>query len=170
MSTLIKSLLDFSRLGHNTKLTLVDCKSLIDVVMLDLGTMIKNSNTEIEVSEMPTLNIYEVEIRQVFQNLITNAVKFQKEGTRPKIKIHSKKINDIWQFCVNDNGIGINPLYFERIFDIFQRLHTNDKYEGNGIGLSNCKKIIESHHGKIWVESTPEQGTSFYFTIPNLTL
>ena len=170
MSMLVKALLNFSRLGHNAKLSLVDCKDLIDVVVSDLGTMIKKSNAIIEVFEMPKLNVYEVEIRQVFQNLITNAIKFQNESTQPVIKITSEKMENGWKFCVSDNGIGINPMYYERIFDIFQRLHTSDKYEGNGIGLSNCKKIIESHQGKIWVESKPGVGTTFYFTIPNLTL
>jgi PAS domain S-box-containing protein len=169
MSILIKSLLDFSRLGHNTKLTFVDCKNLIDGVIADLETMIKTSNAVIEVFEMPQLNVYEIEIRQVFQNLITNAIKFRKENTQPKIQIRSEKIDDGWKFAVCDNGIGINPAYFERIFDIFQRLHSSDKYEGNGIGLSNCKKIIQSHQGKIWVESN-QQGTTFYFTIPNLII
>lgn len=170
MSLLIKSLLDFSRLGHNTNLAFVDSKKLVDVVMLDLETMIKTSDTEIEVFEMPKLNVYEVEIRQVFQNLISNAIKFRKENTRARIQIRSEKLKEGWKFSVNDKGIGIDPVYFERIFDIFQRLHSSEKYEGNGIGLSNCKKIIQSHQGKIWVESDPEQGTTFYFTIPNLTI
>ena len=170
MSILIKSLLDFSRLGHNTKLTFVDCKKLVEVVISDLETIIKTSNAVIEVFEMPSLNVYEIEIRQVFQNLITNAIKFRKENTRSRIKIRSEKVNDEWKFSFNDNGIGISPVYYERIFDIFQRLHTNEKYEGNGIGLSNCKKIIEAHQGKIWVESNPLEGTTFYFTIPNLII
>ncbi|MBA3705624.1 MAG: GHKL domain-containing protein, partial [Bacteroidetes bacterium] len=170
MNLLIKSLLDFSRLGHSTNLAFVDCRNLIDVVISDLEIMIKTSNAVIEVFEMPHLNVYEIEIRQVFQNLITNAIKFRKENIQPKIKIYSEKINDGWKFSVCDNGIGINSIYFERIFDIFQRLHTSEKYEGNGIGLSNCKKIIESHQGKIWVESNAQQGSTFNFTISNLTI
>ena len=168
MSILIKSLLDFSRLGRNTKLTYVDCKTLIDDVIADLDTMIKTSNAVIEVTEMPKLNVYETEIRQVFQNLITNAIKFQKKDTQPKIQISSEKINEKWKFSVSDNGIGIAPVHFERVFDIFQRLHTNEEYEGNGIGLANCKKIVQLHQGEIWVESNPVQGTIFYFTIPIL--
>jgi len=169
MKMLVTSLLDFSRLGHNTKLSFVDCNALVRVVISDLETMIRTSSAEVAVFEMPHLNVYEVEIRQVFQNLIVNAIKFRKEGSRPRIEIRSKKIGDGWEFSVADNGIGISPVHFERIFDIFQRLHTDEEYKGNGIGLSNCKKIVESHQGTIRVESAPQQGSTFYFTIPNLT-
>jgi light-regulated signal transduction histidine kinase (bacteriophytochrome) len=106
----------------------------------------------------------------LFQNLITNAIKFQKKNNRPKIKISSEKTSDKWTFSIHDNGIGISSVHFERIFIIFQRLHTDEEYEGNGIGLSNCKKIVDLHHGKIWVESNLGKGSTFYFTIPNLTL
>jgi len=166
MSILIKSLLDFSRLGHNLKSTNVDFKRLIEDVIADLETLIKTSKTIIEVSEMPELNVYEAEIREVFQNLITNAIKFRRKGVGPKIQIISKKINEYWKFSVSDNGIGVESAHFERIFIIFQRLHTNEEYEGNGIGLANCKKIVQLHLGKIWVESNLGQGSTFHFTIP----
>ena len=170
MSMVIKSLLDFSRLGHNTKLTNVDCKTLIGDVIADLETIIKTSNATIEVTEMPKLNVYETEMRQVFQNLITNAIKFHKKDTPPEIQVRAKKINGNWKFSISDNGIGIAPVHFERVFDIFQRLHTSEEYEGNGIGLANCKKIVQLHQGKIWVESKLGQGTTFHFTIANLTV
>jgi signal transduction histidine kinase len=171
MNMLIKSLLDFSRLGQNTKLTYVNCKELIDDVIADLEGTIKTSNTVISVTEMPCLNLYETEIRQVFQNLLSNAIKFRKKNTQSKIQVSSEKINGKWKFSVRDNGIGIAPEYFERIFMIFQRLHTNeDEYEGNGIGLANCKKIVQLHGGEIWVESVAGEGTTIYFTIPNPTL
>ena len=168
MSILIKSLLDFSRLGHNKTLTYVDCKELLDDVISDLETMIKTSNAIIEVAEMPKLNVYETEIRQVFQNLITNSIKFQKKNAQARIKIYAENINEKWKFSVSDNGIGIAPAYFERIFDIFQRLPTKESYEGSGIGLANCKKIVQLHQGEIDVESTSEEGTTVHFTIPNL--
>jgi light-regulated signal transduction histidine kinase (bacteriophytochrome) len=132
--------------------------------------MIKDSKTTIEVTDMPILNVYETEIRQVFQNLITNAIKFRKADSPPKIQIRSEQIDEKWKFSVCDNGIGIAPIHFERIFDIFQRLHTNEEYEGNGIGLANCKQIVQLHQGQIGVESILGQGTTFYFTIPRLTL
>jgi len=170
MSVLVKSLLDFSRLGRNTKLSLVDSKALVQAVISDLQTMIRTSNAQIELSEMPHLVAYEVELRQVFQNLIINAIKFRRNDFQPRIEIRSEKVPSGWEFSVADNGIGIDPVHFERIFDIFQRLHTDEEYEGSGIGLSNCKKIVESHQGSIRVESAPENGSTFYFTIPNLEL
>jgi len=168
MSTLIKSLLDFSRLGRNTKLSFVDCNALVQVVISDLQTMIRTTNADIEVFELPRLNVYEVDLRQVFQNLIVNAIKFRAEHSRPRIEIRSEKTAAGWQFSVADNGIGIAPVHFERIFDIFQRLHSNEEYEGSGIGLSNCKKIVELHQGTIRVESSPQRGSTFYFTIADL--
>lgn len=170
MSMLVKALLDFSRLGRDRKLTYVDCKKLLDNVISDIQDMIKKSNATIDVLEMPSLNIYEVEVSQLFQNLITNAIKFQENGAKPIVRISSKKLNDKWQFSVGDNGIGIAPVHFGRIFDIFQRLHTNTEYEGNGIGLANCKKIVELHQGEIWVESVQGKGTTFNFTIPQLAI
>ena len=169
MSNLIKSLLGFSRLGNNKKLTQVDCKELMDVVISDLEIMIKTYNAVIKVSQMPKLNAYETEIRQVFQHLIINAIKFHKTDTFPKIKIWSEKLNEKWRFSISDEGVGIAPAHFETVFDIFQRLNADDEYEGNGIGLANCKKIVQLHQGEIWVESSPTQ-TTFHFTISNLTV
>ena len=169
MSNLIKSLLGFSRLGNNKKLTQVDCKELMDVVISDLEIMIKTYNAVIKVSKMPTLNAYETEIRQVFQHLIINAIKFHKKDTSPKIRVWSEKLNEKWRFSISDEGVGIAPAHFETVFDIFQRLNADDQYEGNGIGLANCKKIVQLHQGEIWVESSPTQ-TTFHFTISNLTV
>ncbi|MEI7725407.1 MAG: ATP-binding protein [Bacteroidota bacterium] len=169
MSMLIKSLLDFSRLGQNSKIVNVDCKKLINDVIADLDHLIRTSNAGIKVSDMPVLNMYESEMREVFQNLITNAIKFRKKETSPKIQIRSEKVNDIWRFSVADNGIGIGPAHFEDVFVIFKRLHCQKEgYEGNGIGLANCKKIVLLHKGEIWIKSTLGQGTTFYFTIPDL--
>jgi PAS domain S-box-containing protein len=169
MSNLIKSLLGFSRLGNNKKLTQVDCKELVDVVISDLEGMIKTYSAVIKVSKMPKLNAYETEIRQVFQHLIINAIKFHKKDTSPKIKIWSEKLDEKWRFSISDEGVGIAPAHFESVFDIFQRLNAEDEHEGNGIGLANCKKIVQLHQGEIWVESSPTQ-TTFHFTISNLTV
>ena len=165
MRILIKSLLDFSRLGRNRSFEYIDCRKLINEAIADLNSMIKASNAIIEISEMPTLSLYQIEVRELFQNLIMNAIKFQKQGQQPIIQIQCEEIDNVWKFSIIDNGIGIDPIYFERIFDIFQRLHTNDEYEGTGIGLANCKKIVQLHQGEIWLESTIGKGTSFYFTI-----
>lgn len=169
MTALINSLLEFSRLGRNKKLVFADSKQLIDSVIADLHTMINTSNATIEVTEMPKLFIYEIEFRQLFQNLIANAIKFRRKDISPEIQIHSERINGTWKFSVTDNGIGIAPVHFDRIFDIFQRLHASeDEFEGKGIGLAYCKKIVQLHLGEIWVEPAAEAGTTFHFTIPNL--
>ena len=168
MSLLINSLLVFSQLGQNRKLALVDLKKVIDDVISDHEDLIKSTNTIIETSGMPILNIYETEMRQLFQNLITNSIKFQRGDLQPRIKIWAEKIDSKWQFAIQDNGIGIEPIYYEKIFDIFQRLHDRTEYAGSGIGLANCKKIVQLHQGDIWLESILDKGTVFYFTIPNL--
>jgi light-regulated signal transduction histidine kinase (bacteriophytochrome) len=102
----------------------------------------------------------------VFQNLISNAIKFRKPDTQPIITISVKKDDSTFTFSVKDNGIGIEKNYYERIFVIFQRLHNQKEFPGSGIGLAHCKKIIEMHGGEIWVESEPGRGSTFYFTIP----
>jgi signal transduction histidine kinase len=170
MASLINSLLQFSRLGHNVKLTRVNCRQLVDNVIADLASVITASGSVIEVGELPELMLYETEIRQLFQNLILNAVKFRKKETKPVIQIRSEKVNEKYRFSVSDNGIGIAPEHFERIFDIFQRLSNNRESSGSGIGLAYCKKIARLHHGEIWVESQPGQGSTFYFTLPILTI
>jgi light-regulated signal transduction histidine kinase (bacteriophytochrome) len=170
MSTLVRGLLGFSRLGRDKKLVNADCKKTVRDVIADLEHLIKTTATIISVGELPRLNIYETELRQVFQNLIVNAIKFKKKDVPSLIQIGCKKLEEEWQFNVTDNGIGINSKYFERIFYIFQRLHTDGEYEGYGIGLATCKKIVEQHGGKIWIESKEGSGSTFYFTISNLNL
>ena len=168
MILLLDSLLDFSRLGRNLKLTNVDCKKLINTVIADLETMITTSGAGIEVADMPKLAVYESEFSQLFQNLIINAIKFRRKDTPPKIKISSEQLNTAWKFSVSDNGIGIAAKNFDKIYDIFQRLHSNSEYQGNGIGLAFCRKIVQLHKGEIWVESTLGKGSTFHFTISNL--
>ncbi|HXA02595.1 MAG TPA: ATP-binding protein [Cytophagaceae bacterium] len=168
MSTLTKALLDFSRLGRDRKLSFVNCSELIKDVIADLENMIRSSGAIITIGKMPEVNVYETEMRQVFQNLITNAIKFRHKDIKPEINIYSQRIGNKWKFSVTDNGIGIEQEHFERIFHIFQKLHPNDKYEGNGIGLANCKKIVEIHEGEISVESISGKGSTFGFTISRL--
>ena len=141
---------------------------IVDEVLGDLELLIKEKQAEIKVGYLPQLEAIPGQMRQVFQNLITNAIKFRKKDLQLKIQISSEKINDKWRFCVSDNGIGIAPADFERVFEIFQRLHSNEEYEGSGIGLANCKKIIHLHRGEIWIDPKREEGTTFYFTIANL--
>ena len=166
MAMMIKSLLDFSRLNNQKELVTVNLKTLVNEVIADLDNVIRKSGTNIEVSEMPELKVYEAEMRQLFQNIIANAIKFHRKDIPPEIKISAEKINKKWKFSIADNGIGIARAHFERVFEIFKRLNTNVEYAGYGIGLPKCRKIVQMHKGEIWIESTLEEGTTFYFTIP----
>lgn len=165
MKILIKNLLDYSRIGNNKELECVDCNKILENVMADLGTAIAETHATIKWDELPVITGYPTEIKQLFQNLITNGIKFRKKEVIPEINISVQKYEGFWQFAVKDNGIGIDEKHNEKIFIIFQRLHTRSEYEGSGIGLSHCKKIVELHKGRIWVESKPGEGSTFYFTI-----
>ncbi len=168
MSALIKGLLSFSRLGTGRVLTQIDCAQMLAAIRQDLQASIEEKNAHFDVEELPTLVGFELELRQVFQNLISNALKFN-DPTRPiKITITCKQLPEGYLFCIRDNGIGIEAKDFQRIFDIFQCLHVRGKYEGTGIGLSNCRKIVELHGGEIWVESQVGVGSAFFFRIPFL--
>lgn len=171
MYTLISSLSDYAKLGLNKTLRLVSFKELIDNVISDLGAAIKSTGAQIQVSEMPVMNAYEIEIHQLFLNLISNAIKFHNKDVAPLVKVMSEKTGDIWKFSVVDNGIGISPDQFSQLFTMFKRLHSDEKeFEGKGIGLTLCKKIVELHQGQIWVESNKDQGVTFCFTIPLLVV
>lgn len=165
MKTLITDLLDYSRIGKKKELKTIDCNKLIENVIADLHIAIQESQVEIQKENLPVVNGYSTEMKQLFQNLISNAIKFRKKEVSPKIHISSQPVNGGWEFSVEDNGIGIAEEHSERIFVIFQRLHSRSEYEGTGIGLSHCKKIVELHGGKIWVHSRPGEGSSFHFTI-----
>jgi light-regulated signal transduction histidine kinase (bacteriophytochrome) len=135
-------------------------------------TTIQRDNIEakgasIQVDPLPALYVHRLPITQVFQNLIGNGLKYAKTGVAPQISIKAIKQEDNWLFSVQDNGIGIDKEYYDKIFVIFQRLHTRDQYGGTGIGLSIVKKIIENLGGRIWVESEVNQGSTFYFTLPH---
>jgi PAS domain S-box-containing protein len=171
MSGLINTLLEYSRIGRDRKLVHVDSKTVVKSVLTDLHYLIDGANARVDIGELPSLTLYEVEFRQLLQNLIINAVKFRKENRDPIVAIDSEKTDGIWKFSVSDNGIGIDPLHYDKIFEIFQRLHAHEaEYEGKGVGLAFCKKIVQLHNGEIWVESTPGEGSVFYFTIPEFSI
>jgi len=165
MSNLIFDLLEYSRIGKDVSKSVIDCDKLVHEILTDMTTAIKESKAEIHVSKLPVVNGYSY-LKFLFQNLLGNAIKFHKAGTHPIIHISAIDKGPKFQFLIKDNGIGIEKIYHERIFIIFQRLHSRAEYEGTGIGLSQCKKIVELHGGKIWVESEPGKGTTFIFTIP----
>lgn len=167
MRLLVKDLLDFSRIGNEKVLTDVDCNTILKDIIKDNQDLITEAKTHITYPTLPIIRGSEVGLRQLFQNLISNAVKFRNPDIIPKIKISFTKKHDHFQFEIQDNGIGIDPKYKDKVFLIFQRLHTSDQYKGTGIGLATCKKVVEHHDGTIWLESTPGNGSTFYFTIPN---
>ena len=165
MKTLIKDLLDYSRIGREKEAMVLDGNRLLVEVLADLGKSIRDSGARISADRLPSLHAYPTELKLLLQNLITNAIKFRHPDRVPEIAIGASEENSHWRFMVKDNGIGIESQFLERIFIIFQRLHSRTKYEGSGIGLAHCKKIVELHGGSIWAQSQPGQGSQFYFTI-----
>ena len=118
---------------------------------------------------LPTICANETQLTQLFQNLLSNALKYHPPEQPPQVDVSATHQENEWLFGIHDNGIGIQPEYFDQVFQIFQRLHTKDEYPGTGIGLATCKKIVENHGGRIWVDSDPALGTTFYFTLPEPT-
>lgn len=168
MQLLVKGLLDYSRIGKEKKLVEIDCNQIMKDVVSDMIINIKESNAEITISDLPHLKGYETEIRQLFQNLVSNALKFRKKDVAPKIKIFAQKREDDWLFSVQDNAIGIEESNQQKLFVIFKRFNNREEYEGTGIGLAHCKKIVELHGGTIWADSKLGEGSTFNFTIPIL--
>ncbi len=166
MQQLIQDLLSYSRVTtKGQSFRLIDAKAPCDNALENLQTSIKDSNAVVNVGPLPAVLADPRQLMQLFQNLIGNAVKYRNDRT-PEIHVAAKPNGDQWVFSVQDNGIGIAPQHSERIFQMFQRLHTTNEYQGTGIGLAICRKIVERHGGKIWVEAQPGKGSTFVFTIP----
>lgn len=165
MKTLIKDLLDYSRIGRQKQFIPVDCNELLKEVLADLDNVIRESGAVVKTANLPVVPAFPTELKLLFQNLISNSIKFRKQGSEPCIKVDVEEHDGYWQFALQDNGIGIDLRHQDRIFVIFQRLHNRSDYEGSGIGLAHCKKIVELHGGKIWVASTLGEGSTFFFTI-----
>ncbi len=166
MQRLITDLLAYSRVGRKGVVaTEVDLNEVMKKVLFSLSSAVESSGGRVTHDELPVLTVHETSALQVFQNLIANALKFR--GEKPsEIRVGARKDGGEWVFSVADNGLGIEPQYHERIFQIFQRLHSREEYSGTGIGLSICKKIVSSWGGRIWVESELGKGSTFYFTMP----
>jgi light-regulated signal transduction histidine kinase (bacteriophytochrome) len=167
MQQLINDLLTYSRVGRTTDLTMenVELGQIMEGIFNDLARTIRDSQAEITCDELPVVLGHPRHIAQLLQNMITNAIKFRGDAP-PRVHISAERRADAWVIAVRDNGIGIAPEYAERIFVVFQRLHTRTEYPGTGIGLAICKKIVERHGGQIWVEAQPGQGSTFFFTLP----
>jgi chemotaxis family two-component system sensor kinase Cph1 len=167
MQLLIKALLSYSRVGRQELNWMpVSVENLLQHILESLRGRIEESGAEITHDPLPVVWSDSVQLGLVLQNLISNAIKFR--GEEPlKIHISCEKEEEMWLFAVHDNGIGIDMNYQDRIFEVFKRLHSRRKYEGTGIGLAICKKIVERHGGRIWVESEPGRGSTFKFTLPD---
>jgi signal transduction histidine kinase len=166
MHALVNDLLEYSRVGRaNANFEEVDTDRILKSVLQNLRSSIEASMAEVTLDPMPKISAEPFQMTQLFQNLIGNALKFHHVEKTPQIHIGAKEQPHEWLFSVRDNGIGIKAEYMERIFLIFQRLHDRKEYPGTGIGLAICKKIVEQHKGRIWVESTPGIGSTFFFTI-----
>ena len=165
MQTLIHDLLAYSRVGtRGEDLVPTDCGAVFEAALANLGVAIEESGAEVTSGPLPTVAGDRTQLVQLFQNLVGNAFKFRGEK-QPKVHVAAERREGEWLFSVRDNGIGIEPQYLSRIFVIFQRLHAKTEYPGTGIGLAVCKKIVERHGGRIWVESEPGEGSTFYLTL-----
>lgn len=165
MQRLVKDMLDYSRIGQDRTLEVLDFNLLVQEVLADLSAAVSETDAAVTVQGMPKALAYP-DIKAVFLNLISNGIKFRDPSRRPEIHVVATEEPNEWLFEVKDNGIGIEKAFHERIFIIFKRLHSREAYEGTGIGLAHCAKIVDLHGGRIWVESQPEKGSTFSFTLP----
>jgi light-regulated signal transduction histidine kinase (bacteriophytochrome) len=168
LQALIQDLLAYTRVGGKVQeFTAVDCEALLQHTLGDLQITIEENGATVTHDSLPTVHGDAVQLGIVFQNLISNALKFRSQAP-PRIDISARQDGSQWVFAVRDNGIGLDPRNAARIFQVFQRLHTHREYPGTGMGLAICKKIVERHGGRIWVESTPGKGSTFIFTISDI--
>jgi light-regulated signal transduction histidine kinase (bacteriophytochrome) len=166
MSAMIDGLLQFSRVQtQGNQFEETDLNGVYQEAVDNLKVAIEESGGEISAEQLPTLAVDASQIMRLLQNLIGNALKFRGEAA-PRIHLGVEQVNGEWQFSVRDNGIGMAEEDLDRIFTIFQRLHTREHYPGSGIGLAVCKRIVERHGGHIWAESKPAEGSTFHFTLP----
>jgi PAS domain S-box-containing protein len=166
MQALIEDLLSYARVGSRGRpFEAVDCRALVDTTLKDMRDRLEDASATVAVGDLPTVHGDPVQLAQLFQNVISNALKYRGELS-PRIEITADRRGNEWQFAIRDNGIGIAPEYSDQIFVMFKRLHPRERYEGTGIGLAICKKIVARHGGHIWVESEAGKGSTFLFTLP----
>ncbi len=170
MQALIQDLLSYSRAGtQDLEKKPVSSEQVVQTALRNLDLAIKESSAVVRYGNLPVVDADETKLVQVMQNLLANALKFRKAQVVPEVSITAQHAGDEWTFAITDNGIGFDPKYCDRIFQIFQRLHGIGKYPGNGIGLAICRRVIEHHGGRLWAESQPETGSTFFFTLPAAT-
>ncbi|MGA2261858.1 MAG: PAS domain S-box protein [Acidobacteriota bacterium] len=167
MSDLVRDLLKYSRVGtHEARHYPTSCQAALKRALANLEMSIAEAKAQLTQDELPTVLAEPTQLAQLFQNLIGNAIKFRREGVTPVIHVGSRRDGPNWLFWVKDNGIGIDPIYYQKVFQIFQRLHSRARYAGTGIGLAICKRIVEQHRGRIWIDSEAGKGATVYFTLP----
>ena len=169
MDALVNDLLAYTQCGQADDTTIVvsDASSALEGALEDLATTVANTGAKVSHGPLPTVEMPAVQLQQLFQNLVGNAIKYRRDLTTPEVFVSAERLGSEWKFSVSDNGIGINPKHQEQVFGIFKRLHNDDKYSGTGIGLAICQKIVERRGGRIWVESAGQnQGSTFCFTLP----
>ncbi|BAE50215.1 sensor histidine kinase [Paramagnetospirillum magneticum] len=168
MSNLVRDLLEYSRAGGaGLTVATVDCAELVESVVQSLRPRIEQKGARLEIGPLPSLSADRGQLYQVFHNLLGNALKYGAENAVPEVRISAERDGAAWRFAVADNGIGIDAQYHDYVFEVFRRLHTTAAYSGTGIGLAICKRIVESHGGRMCLTSTPGQGSTFFFTIPD---
>ena len=166
MKRLINDLLGYSRAGNNPlHLESVDTRVVVDGVVRTLAGHIAEAGAAVHVGNLPTLRADAGQVERLFVNLIENGLKYRSEAP-PHIRISARRVDRMWQFSVADNGIGIDPRFRDKVFEIFRRLHARDRFSGTGIGLAVCKMVVERHGGQIRVEPNPGGGSMFIFTLP----
>ncbi|MBQ4914480.1 GHKL domain-containing protein [Maribacter sp. MMG018] len=166
MMLLVDNLLENAKIGNSKVKESVDLNNLLNDILKDLSHRTKETKAIINIDNLPVVQGYPIELGLLFQNLLDNALKFVPKNKNPEINITCYKKADSYLFTVSDNGIGIPKKHFDKIFKAFQKLHASKEFEGSGIGLYGCKKVVEYHGGRIWVESTENKGSTFYFTLP----
>ena len=171
MRKIIHDLLEYSKVGtRKYRYEKINTNDLLNGVVDIYTNVIHQKKVVISYKALPEIVAAKTPVQQLFQNLVSNAIKYQRPGITAEIIISGEENEDHWHFAVADNGLGIDKEYFSKIFVLFQRLHSKDEYSGTGIGLAICKKIVDNHKGKLWVESTPGEGSTFHFNIPKLLL
>jgi PAS domain S-box-containing protein len=169
MTRLLEDLISYAKAGHDVDdVTNIDLNNILVLVKNNLYNLIEIKGATVECGRLPTIAAQQTPLIQLFQNLIGNGIKYTSEGVKPSIKIDSRELENVWEISISDNGIGMKQEYLNQIFEPFTRLHTREKFEGSGIGLAVCKKIVERFKGKVWAESELNKGTVFYLHLPKM--
>jgi light-regulated signal transduction histidine kinase (bacteriophytochrome) len=168
MFEMVKDLLRYARAVDDAEQpsNSVPANEAVSAALANLDDSVVAAGAKIEVASLPRVRVCENHLVQLFQNLLSNALKYRKSDVAPEIRVSALRDTIQWQFCVEDNGIGFNPEYSEKIFGVFKRLHQRNEYPGNGIGLAICARVVAHYGGRIWAESQSGQGAAFHFTLP----